>query len=157
MLGINNRLFMPDNGVDVLKENDPRHHGMGKPGLGGFFVVLPKVASSVKKLAGNDWRLEFDVGSGVKDGLASRTGRAVIAQRVVKRFVRRFEAGVATFEQGKHVRGHQCVGKALEGAFVFDVSQIERASGMQVDKAAVVSHGTDAGALSWIFKSNESH
>src|SRR5271170_3126360 len=67
MLRINNWLLMSDNGVDVLKEDDPRHHGMGKSRLGGFFVVLPEVASRVKKLAGNDWRLEFDVGSGVKD------------------------------------------------------------------------------------------
>ena len=82
---------------------------------------------------------------------------AVVAQRVVEGFARGFEAGVAALEQSEHVGRDQGVGEALEGAFVFDVSQVERAGGVQVDEAGVVGHGANAAALRGIFKGDKSH
>src|ERR1700678_3352331 len=98
VLGINYGLVVADDGVEVLEEEDPRHHGMGESGLGCFFVVLAEVASGVKELARNDRSLEFDFGRRVKDGLASGPGCAVVLQCMVEGFVGGFEAGVATLE-----------------------------------------------------------
>ena len=84
--------------VDVLKEDDPGHHRMGKSGLGRLFMVLAEVACGVKELSGNDWSFELDLGGGVEDSLAARSSSAVVAQRVVESFVRGFKAGVAALE-----------------------------------------------------------
>src|SRR5580692_213343 len=98
MLGINHGLVVADDGVNVLKEDDPGHYGMGEPGLGGLFVMLAKVAGGVKELARNNWSFEFEFSREVEDGLAAGSSGAVVAQRVVEGFVRGFEAGVATLE-----------------------------------------------------------
>jgi hypothetical protein len=54
---INHCLVVADDGVDVLKEHDPWHHGVGKPGASGFLVVFAEVSRGVEKLLWNDWRL----------------------------------------------------------------------------------------------------
>src|SRR5580692_1172994 len=157
MLGINHGLVVADDGVDVLKEDDPGHHGMREPGLGGFFVVLAEVAGGVKELPRNDWGFELDLAGGVENGLAAGSFSAVVAQRVVEGFVRRLEASVAALEQSEHVGRDQGVGEALKGAFVLDISQVKRTGGEQVDEAGVVGHGTNAAALRGIFEGDKSH
>ena len=81
----------------------------------------------------------------------------VVAQRVVERFVRSFQTGVTALEESEHVGRDQGVGEALEGAFVFDVSQVEGAGGVQVDDAGIVRSGANAAALYGIFEGHESH
>src|SRR5207248_7867687 len=56
---VNHRLIWADDGVDVLKENDPRQNWMRETSLFGFHVMLAKMAGSVKKLVGNDRGLEL--------------------------------------------------------------------------------------------------
>src|SRR6267154_1548574 len=59
----NDWFFMPDDRVDVLEENNPRHDGVGKARLGGFLVVLPKVARGVEEFLWNDRRRAVRRGS----------------------------------------------------------------------------------------------
>jgi len=77
MLRINNWLFVADDRVDVLEENNPRHDWVGKARFGGFLVVLPEVAGRVEEFFWNDRRFEPDGGMIVKERFAVATGGLV--------------------------------------------------------------------------------
>src|ERR1700730_9315796 len=110
MLGINYRLLVTDDRVYILKEHNPRHHGMREPGPRSFFMVLAEVTCGVKKLLGDDRRLQANCVGRIIDGLPARAGRSAVLQHVVKSFTGSFQAGVATSEQSAHVGRYQCVG-----------------------------------------------
>src|ERR1700730_1137138 len=86
MLGINYRLIVTDDCVYILKEHNPRHHGMREPGFRSFFMVLAEVTCSVKELSGNDRRLQANFVGRIKNGLPARAGRSAVLQHIVKGF-----------------------------------------------------------------------
>ena len=56
---------------------------MREPGLGGFLVVLAEIARSMKKLLGNNWRLQANFIGSIEDGLTARPRERVVMQRVI--------------------------------------------------------------------------
>src|SRR5437867_3450561 len=60
MLGIDYRLVVANDGVDVLEKDNPRHDRMRKSRFSCFLVVLAKVSRSVKKLLRNNRRFQSD-------------------------------------------------------------------------------------------------
>src|SRR6266849_7148157 len=118
MLGINDRLFVADDGVDVLKKYDPRHDGMREACLGRFLVMLAEITRGVEKLFGNDRRLQFDFGGPINDWLAVRAGNvASLLQGEVESIARGIQTGVAAGEERPHIRGNKSVREALVGSF----------------------------------------
>src|SRR3989442_3594679 len=59
MFGIHNGLVRADDGVNILKEHNPREDRMRKPCFGGLFVVLAKISSCVKEFFRLDGGLEL--------------------------------------------------------------------------------------------------
>jgi hypothetical protein len=132
---------------------------MGETCLGGFLVVFPEIACCVKEFLGDDGRFQPDGRVIVEDWFAVATGSPVPAlQGEIESVASSVQTGVATFEQGTHVRGNQSVRESLEGSFVLAVAQIESASGIEVNDAALLAgYGADAGRTDQIFKCYESH
>src|SRR5260370_30602657 len=101
----NDRFFMPDDCVHVLKENNPWHDWVGKARLCGFLVVLPEVACSVEEFLWNDRRFEADGGMIVKERFTvATTGLLPPLQSIVQSLSRNAEAGLAPFHNGPQVR-----------------------------------------------------
>src|SRR6266404_185029 len=100
MLRKNDWLFVTDDGVHVLEEDNPGHDGVGKAGFGGFLVMLPEIACGVEEFLRNDRRFEPDGGKIVKERFAVATGSLFPAlQGKTESVARRSETGVATFEE----------------------------------------------------------
>ena len=126
MLGINHRLFVSDDRIHVLKENNPRHDRVRKTGLGSFFVVLSKISGRVKKLFGHDGRLEAHVSSRIADGLSANPGRMIpFVLRVPESSPCSLQTGIATLKQGQHVRWHDRIRQPRKCSLVAHVAQIE--------------------------------
>ena len=66
MLRKDDGVFMSDDGVHVLEENNPGHDWMRKASLGGFLVMLAEISGRMKELLGNDRRSEPNGGKIVK-------------------------------------------------------------------------------------------
>ena len=104
MLGINDRLVGADDGVHVLKENDPGHYGMREAGLGSFFMVLAEISGRVKELLRDDRRLQLNFIELVYKRLARRPFFGcfgIIVRKmgnIIKSFASGIEAGVAALE-----------------------------------------------------------
>jgi hypothetical protein len=158
MLRKNDWFFVAYDRVYVLEENNPRHDWMGETCLGGFLVVLPEIARGVKEFLGNDGRFQPDGRDIVEDWLAVTTGsRVPTLHSEVESIASSVQTGVATFEQGTHVRGNQGVREPIEGGFVLVVAQIKSASGIEIDDLSAADVGADAGSAGQIFKCHESH
>src|SRR5439155_9884781 len=67
------------------------------------------------------------------------------------------QTGVAALEKRSHVRGHESVGKAVVSTFTLDVTQIQSAGRIQVDKAMVGCQRSNAYLPERIFESKKSH
>src|SRR6267378_457314 len=121
MFGINHRLIVSNNGVCVLKKDDPRHHRMRKASLRSLFVVLAKIARRMKKLLRDDGRFELDVVQRVEERLSARASDAHSVRRetghVAESFMCSVKAGVSAAEQRPHVRWNQSIGHAVENRF----------------------------------------
>src|SRR5437870_9650304 len=78
MLGVDYRLVVANDGIDVLEENNPGHHRMGKACFGRFLVVLAEIARRVKKLSRNDRRFQSDFVGSIKNCLATGLGRTTV-------------------------------------------------------------------------------
>src|SRR5260370_18154689 len=119
MLRKNDRLFVTDDGVYVLEENNPGHDRVGKARFGGFLVMLPEIARGVEEFLRNDRRLEPDGGEIVKERFAVATRNLAPAlQSKVESVARRSEPGVATFEEASHFGRNNDFSHAIEGGFV---------------------------------------
>src|SRR4029077_13517445 len=116
---------------------------MGKARLGGFLVVLAKIAGGVEKLLGNDRSFQGDFVARVEDSFSTGSWATVVVQHVVKRFAGGFQAGVPSAKQGAHVGWNQGVGQAVECAFVLNISQVQGAGGVQINDTSVGSMGAD--------------
>src|SRR5258708_12348143 len=96
MLGIDDRLVVADDGVDILEEDDPRHDGMRKAGLGGFFMVLAEVTGGVKELFWNDGSFQTDFRGGIRNRFAANTrGTVPPIKSVLESFARASQTRVA--------------------------------------------------------------
>src|SRR5260370_22512459 len=93
MLGIDDRLVVADDGVDILEEDDPRHDGMRKAGLGGFFMVLAEVTGGVKEPFGNDGSFHTGFRGGVRNRIAADAG---VPDPVITSVPKSFAGGVET-------------------------------------------------------------
>src|SRR6266853_2575435 len=141
----NDWFFMPDDRVDVLEENNPRHDGVGKARLGGFLVVLPKVARGVEEFLWNDRRFEPGGGMIVKERFAVAAASFLPPlQSIVQSLSGSAEAGVATFEKGPHVGWNEGVREAIECGFVLVIAKGEGASRTEIDDLTAANIGTDA-------------
>src|SRR5262249_38717478 len=60
MFGVNDRLVLTADGVNVLEENNPRHNRMRESRFAGFFVVFAKISCSVKEFFRHDGSSELD-------------------------------------------------------------------------------------------------
>src|SRR5947208_7326811 len=101
MLGVDYRLVLANDGIDVLEENNPGHHRMGKACFGRFLVVLAEIARGVKKLSRNDRRCQSDFVGSIKNCLATGPGRTtVLLQHVIEGLMCSFQASVAALKQG---------------------------------------------------------
>src|SRR6267154_748310 len=141
----NDWLFVADDRVDVLEENNPRHDGVGKARLRGFLVVLPEVARGVEEFFWNDRRFEPDGGIVVKDRFAVATASLLPPlQSIVQSLSGSAEAGVATFEKGPHVGWNQGVRQTVERSFMLVIAKVEGASGTEIDDLTAANIGTDA-------------
>src|SRR5260370_42240574 len=99
MLRKNDRLFVADDGVHVLEEDNPRHDGMGKAGFGSFLVVLPEIARGVEEFFRDDRRFEPDGGESVKERFAVGTKNVFPPlQSKVESVACGTAAGIAAFE-----------------------------------------------------------
>src|SRR5207253_4967209 len=113
--------ILTDDGVDVLEEHDPWHHGVGKPGMSGFLVVLAEVSRGVEKLLWNDWRLESYFVFSIKDHFTLGPSRTVLQmQGKFKSLVSGFQTCVAALEERSHVRWYESVGKTDMSIFALD-------------------------------------
>ncbi len=159
MLGVDHRLILADDGVDILKKDDPRHNRMGESGLGGLLVMFPEISRGVEKLLRSNWRFEAYLRWGVGNRFTMDTGGADPSiENVVQGIARGVETGVATFEEGAHVRGYQRARQALKGLLAFVIFEIESARGIKVDDVAVISgYGADARHTRRIFERYELH
>src|SRR5258708_2863048 len=149
---------MANNGVHILKENNPRHHGMREICLGRFLVVLPKIARRVKEFLGDDRRLQPHILSRIEHRLASHSEqRACLIEHVVKPLACSLQARVASLEQVAHVRWHNRITEPGACFHTFYVAQVEHASGIQVHDSTVGSDGADAALANRILEANQSH
>src|SRR6266478_7396221 len=145
MLRKNDRLFVTDDGVYVLEENNPGHDRVGKARFGGFLVMLPEIARGVEEFLRNNRRFEPDGGKIVKERFPMATRSLFPAlQGKVESVARGGETGVATFEQGAHVRRNECVCQTIEGGFAPVVAQMESAGGIEIDDLTAADVGADA-------------
>src|SRR5258707_9700132 len=104
MLGIEDRLVVADDGVDILEEDDPRHDGMRKAGLGGFFMVLAEVTGGEQKFFGEDGGFQNDFPRGARKLLAANNGGPdSAAKRALEGNCGGVKEGVATLEHGTDV------------------------------------------------------
>src|SRR5229473_1426782 len=117
---------------------------MRKAGLRSLFVVLAKIARRVKKLLGDDGRLELYVAPRVNHRLAARTKDTSdgVASRsevgnIIEGLACRLKARISPAEQRSHIRRDQSIGHAVEDRFAFDVAQVEHASRVQIDNAPI--------------------
>src|SRR6266446_4581667 len=145
MLRKNDRLFVTDDGVYVLEENNPGHDRVGKARFGGFLVMLPEIARGVEEFLRNNRRFEPDGGKIVKERFAMATRNlAPTLQSKVESVARRGETGLAAFEQDAHVGRNERVRQAIEGCFVLVVAQIESAGGIEIDDLIAADKSADA-------------
>ena len=120
-------------------------------------MVLAKISGSVKKLLGDDGRFQDDLIGRMKNHLAVRASSSVILQNVLKSLMGSFEAGVSSFKQRPHLRRHQGLGETVEGAFIFDLAQIQGTGRVEVNDPSVGGEGANTGLPNRVFKSNKPH
>src|SRR5437667_11907563 len=141
----NDWFFMPDDRVNVLKENNPRHDGVRKARLGGLLVVLPEVAGGVEEFLWNNRRLETDDGMIVKERFTVATASLLPPfESIVQSLSGGAEAGVDTFEKGPHVGWNEGVRQTVECSFMLVIAKVEGASGTEIDDLTAARIGTDA-------------
>src|SRR5215472_1159273 len=140
MLGIDDGFVVPDDGVNVLEENDPGHNGMGEAGLGGFFVMFAKVSRGMEELFREDGSFELDFGRLIYDRLAVDAAEVAVAAAVLREIegaARCVETGIATFEECTHVGRDERVREAFEGRLALHFLQVKRGGGVEVDDLTV--------------------
>src|SRR5271165_236597 len=131
---------------------------MRKTGFRRFFVMFAKVAGRVKKLLGDDGRLELYVAERVEHGFAARSGDAgADVDHVVESLARGFEAQVSAPEQRTHVRRDKSIGHAVENRFLFNVAQVESACRVQIDDLLVAKQRADSGLVRGVLKGHKLH
>jgi len=145
MLRKNDWLFMPDDGIYILKENNPWHDWVGKASFCGFFVVFPEITCGVEEFLWNDRRFEPDGGMIVKERFTvATTSFLPPLQSIVQSLSGGIEAGVATFEKGPHVGWNEGVRQTVERSFMLVIAKVEGASGTEIDDLTAANIGTDA-------------
>src|SRR2546427_8417009 len=104
MFGIHNGLVRADDGVNILKEHNPREDRMRKPCFGGLFVVFAKISSSVEEFLRLDRCLELHRVAPENEWLSRRPRRfRALLQRIVERGTRGVKAAVTILEQPAHL------------------------------------------------------
>src|SRR5260370_24742074 len=125
---------MADDVAQVLKENNPRHDGVRKARLGGFLVVLPKVARGVEEFLWNDRCFEPGGGLIVKERFTvAPAGLFPPLQSIVQSLSGSAEAGVTTFEKGPHVGWNEGVRQTVERSFMLVIAKVESARDTEID------------------------
>ena len=72
MLGVNHRFIGADDGVNILKKDNPGKHRMGKACFLSFFVMLAKITGGMEEFLWRDRRFEL---------LLRRFGRKSVRRR----------------------------------------------------------------------------
>src|SRR5580658_3841689 len=130
------RLVRPDDGVDVLKENNPRQNGMREPGFLGLMMVFAEVSGGVKKLLGDNRGLDASVCALVEDRLTVHAGIRLLRTDVIDGGACGVETAISALEQPSHVGRDPSVGIALiRGIAILAKQQL--VSGIQVDNATI--------------------
>ena len=70
MVGINDRLIVADDGVDILEENNPGHNRMREAGFLRFFVMFAEISGGVEEFLWGDGSAECGGGKRIDDLLS---------------------------------------------------------------------------------------
>src|SRR5712692_5171294 len=121
-------------------------------------MVFSEITCGVEEFFRHDRCLQLYLAFIIEDGFTTRPSGIILQlQGIVERFVRSFQAGIATLEECSHVRRHQGIGEALVSVLAFHVAQIDSAGGIEVRNALLRRQRTDTRLPDRVFKGDESH